>query len=162
VARYTITLAQEMGLRGELLTTLRRGALLHDIGKIGVPDRILLKPGTLSEAEWVEMRLHPEIGARILESVDLVRPAAEIVLCHHEHFDGSGYPRGLKSHEIPLGARIFSVVDSLDAIVTPRPYRPAQTHAEAVAEIVRCRGTQFDPGVVDVFSRIPRDSWLDE
>jgi HD-GYP domain-containing protein (c-di-GMP phosphodiesterase class II) len=132
-----------------------RGALLHDIGKIGVPDSILLKPGPLTPAEWVEMRRHPEVGFRILESIDFLRPAAEIVLAHQERFDGAGYPRKLKGTEIPLGARIFMIADTLDAMTSDRPYRKSATFAQARAEIARCASTQFDPRCVEAFADIP-------
>jgi len=133
---------------------LRRGALLHDIGKIGVPDNILRKPAALSEAEWVTMRKHPEFGARIVAGIPFLEDVARIVRHHHERWDGRGYPDGLAGEDIPLGARIFAVADSFDAMTSDRPYRRAMTIDEARAEVARCRGTQFDPTVADAFARI--------
>ena len=161
VARFAVHLAQALGLGGPFLTVLWRGALLHDIGKIGVPDRILMKPGTLSAEEWAEMRMHPIIGARILESIEVLRPAAEIVLCHHENFDGSGYPRGLGGADIPLGARIFSVVDSFDAMISPRSYRTRLSLPAAREEMLRCSGSQFDPEIVGRFLSVPPEFWAE-
>lgn len=151
VMRYTMALAAHMGVRGPLLVEFGRGALLHDIGKIGVSDTILLKPGKLTPDEWQEMRRHPEIGFEIIRDIPALREAAEIILCHQERFDGGGYPAGLAGAEIPLGARIFSVTDAYDAIRSDRPYRKGVSHEEASAELRRCAGTQFDPGVVEAF-----------
>lgn len=151
VVRMTLAIAEVMGLEGEALADVGRGALLHDIGKIGVVDAILLKPGPLTPAEWVEMRKHPEVGYQIISGIEFLRPAAEIVLAHQERWDGGGYPRGLKGEEIPLGARIFAIADTFDAIVTSRPYRKGQPIEAARAEILRCRGSQFDPMCVDAF-----------
>jgi putative nucleotidyltransferase with HDIG domain len=155
VVRYTLAIAHHMGIPDGALEDIGRGALLHDIGKIGVPDSILLKPGPLTNAEWVEMRRHPEVGYRILESIDFLRPAAEIVLAHQERWDGGGYPRKLKAEQIPLGARIFMIADTLDAMTSDRPYRKAATFAEARLEIARCGGTQFDPRCAQAFVSIP-------
>src|SRR4051812_41684777 len=155
VVRYTLAIAQRMGLRDSLLEHIGRGALLHDIGKIGVPDSILLKPGPLTPAEWVEMRRHPEVGFGILERIDFLRPAAEIVLAHQERWDGGGYPRRLRREEIPAGARIFAIADTLDAMTSDRPYRKAATFAQARLEISRCAGTQFDPRCVAAFADVP-------
>src|SRR3954471_7732519 len=123
VVRYTLAIARRMGVRDDQLEDIGRGALLHDIGKIGVPDSILLKPGPLTNTEWVEMRKHPEVGFRILENIAFLRPAAEIVLAHQERWDGGGYPRRLRREEIPAGARIFAIADTLDA-VTSEPAHP--------------------------------------
>jgi HD-GYP domain-containing protein (c-di-GMP phosphodiesterase class II) len=120
-----IELARRMGLHGEALTHIRRGALLHDIGKMAVPDNILLKPGELTEDEWEVMRRHPIYAYEMLADVEFLRLALDIPYCHHEHWDGSGYPRGLAGEAIPLSARIFSVVDGWDALTSDRPYRPA-------------------------------------
>jgi len=154
VVRYTLAIARRMGICGQEVEDIGRGALLHDIGKIGVPDSILLKPGPLTHAEWVEMRRHPEVGSRILEEIDF-RPAAEIVLAHQERWDGGGYPRRLRGEAIPLGARIFAIGDTLDAMTSDRPYRKAATFAQARLEISRCGGTQFDPRCVEAFRKIP-------
>jgi putative nucleotidyltransferase with HDIG domain len=157
VARYTIAIAERMGIGGQMLEVIARGALLHDIGKIGVPDGILLKPGPLTQEEWKEMRRHPEVGYRILESIEFLEGAAEIVLSHQERWDGSGYPRGLRGEAIPLGARVFAIADTLDAITSDRPYRTAQDFAAARSEITRCAGTQFDPRCTDAFAQISED-----
>ncbi len=154
VVRYTVAIARQMGMAEPELEDIGRGALLHDIGKIGVPDSILLKPGPLTALEWIEMRKHPEVGYRILESIEFLRPAAEIVLAHQERWDGGGYPRGLSGEAIPLGARIFTIADTLDAITSDRPYRSAVSFAEARAEIARCAGTQFDPQCAEAFAGI--------
>ncbi|RMG10634.1 MAG: response regulator [Deltaproteobacteria bacterium] len=151
VMRYTAAIAAKMGIRGQLLIDIARGALLHDIGKIGVSDNILLKPGKLTPEEWEEMREHPRIGYEMVKDIPYLEPAAEIILAHQEKFDGTGYPAGLKGCAIPLGARIFSVADAYDAIVSDRPYRKGQSHEAAAQEIARCAGTQFDPAVVEVF-----------
>src|SRR5262249_13160298 len=154
VVRYTVAIARRMGIPESQLEDIGRGALLHDIGKIGVPDSILLKPGPLTNAEWTEMRKHPEVGYRILESIQFLRPAAEIVLAHQERWDGNGYPRGLAGANLPLGARISMLADPPDAMTSARPSRKASTFAEARLEIARCSGTQFDPACVDAFSML--------
>ncbi len=159
VASYAVRLARELGVKEDELKYVYWGGLLHDIGKIGVPDSILLKPGALNEDEWKEMRKHPEIGYRIIENIDFLGPAKDIVLYHHERWDGKGYPLGLSGENIPFYARIFSVVDALDAITTDRPYRKAQSFTKAYQEIKKCAGTQFDPEVVKVFLRIPVSEW---
>ncbi len=157
VVRYTRTIARIMGYDGEELAEIGRGALLHDIGKIGVPDSILLKPGPLTKTEWDEMRRHPAIGFRILEGIPFLRSSAEIVLSHQERFDGGGYPRGLVGEAIPIGARIFAVADALDAITSDRPYRKGQSYDAARAEIRAYRETQFDPACVDAFLTLDND-----
>lgn len=159
VSMYSIVLAKEMGLKSAQVQDLSMGALLHDIGKLGIPDSILLKPGELTDAEWRLMRRHPEIGRNILKDIDFLEPAIDIVLNHHEQWDGSGYPTGLKGEAIPRGARIFFVVDAFDTITTDRPYHHAVTFTEAFEELRRCRGTQFDPEVVDHFLAIPTTKW---
>jgi response regulator RpfG family c-di-GMP phosphodiesterase len=160
VREYTLTLAQTLGLQNNELLQAGRGALLHDVGKIGVRDSILLKPGVLSAEEWVEMKRHPQIGYNILQSIDFLSPAAEIVLCHQERWDGKGYPNGLAGSNIPLGARIFAVVDTLDAMTSDRPYRKALSFETTLREIHSCSGTQFDPIVADAFLAIPPESWM--
>lgn len=155
VTAYTMVLADRMGVRGEDLYHIERGALLHDIGKIGVPDRVLLKPGPLTDEEWAEIRKHPVVGYGMCRRIDFLAGAALIVLHHHERWDGNGYPEGLRGDEIHPGARMFSVVDAYDAMTTDRPFRQAWSDAEARAEIARCSGTQFDPDVVAAFLNIP-------
>src|SRR5512133_1704205 len=151
VVRVTLAIARRLGLPEKDLPDIGRGALLHDIGKIGVPDAILLKPGRLTPEEWVEMRKHPQIGFNILGSVDFLQVPAEMVLCHQERFDGGGYPRGLSGEAIPLSARIFSVADCFDAMTSDRPYRKHTTHDNARRAILRCAGTQFDRRCADAF-----------
>lgn len=159
VVLYALALGEAMGLSEEEKVDLQRGALMHDIGKIGVPDAILLKPGPLTDEEWELMRRHPEYGLRILKDINFFRRAAEVVLAHQERYDGSGYPSGLKGEQIPLGARVFAVADALDAITSDRPYRKAQPYAVAREEIQRCSGTQFDPAVVEAFLTIKEEVW---
>jgi len=160
VREYAMTLAQNLGLKHDDLVQIGRGALLHDVGKIGVRDSILLKPGKLNEEDWIEMRKHPQIGYTILQSIEFLCPAAEIVLCHHERWDGKGYPNRLAGEDIPLGARIFAVIDTLDAMTSNRPYRKALTFETAWNEILSCSGTQFDPTVVDAFIALSPESWM--
>ena len=152
---YALAIARECGVLEADMTDLAHGTLLHDIGKIGIPDAILLKPGPLTQEEWTIMRRHPEIGKRLIESIPFLRGAVPIVYCHHEKWDGSGYPRGLKGEEIPLGARIFAVVDALDAMTFDRPYSKAISFEAARIEIKRCAGSHFDPQVVEAFFRVP-------
>ncbi|HXH84641.1 MAG TPA: HD domain-containing phosphohydrolase [Candidatus Tectomicrobia bacterium] len=152
---YALATAREYGVPESAMRDLAYGVLLHDIGKIGIPDAILLKPGKLTPEEWTIMRTHPEIGRRLIEKIPFLRGAVPVVYCHHEKWDGSGYPRGLKGEEIPLGARIFSVVDAFDAMTFDRPYSKAIPFDAAKAEIKRCAGTHFDPAVVEAFFRVP-------
>ena len=147
-------IARDLGCSEREIEDVRWGARLHDIGKIGVPDAVLGKPKALTEQEWVVMRQHPVLGEEILRSVDRMRGVAKLVRHHQEKWDGTGYPDGLKGEAIPLGARILAVVDAYGAITEARPYKPARTHAEAVAEIRRCAGSQFDPRVAEVFCRV--------
>jgi response regulator RpfG family c-di-GMP phosphodiesterase len=154
VVRYTTVIAERMGLKNQELEEIGRGALLHDIGKIGVPDAVLLKPGKLTTEEWKEMRKHPDIGFQMIQAIPFLDTPAQIVLSHQERFDGGGYPRGLAKEEIHIGARIFAVADTLDAMTSDRPYRMGTTFANAIAEIHRCSGTQFDPEVVRAFLAI--------
>lgn len=154
VVEYTVAIANQLGIKGSELEEIGRGALLHDIGKIGVPDAVLLKPGKLTPDEWVEMRKHPDIGFNMIEPIPFLSVPATIVLSHQERWDGQGYPRNLKGHEIHIGARIFAVADTLDAMTSDRPYRRGTTFANAVAEITRCGGSQFDPEVVKAFNAI--------
>ena len=159
VSEYTTVIARRLGVKDPELTEIRRGALLHDVGKIGIPDAVLRKPGKLSAEEWVEMRKHPEIGYRILSGIKFLEKSLPVVIAHQERYDGSGYPRGLKGREIPLGARIFAVVDTLDAMTSDRPYRKALSYEVARDEIVRNAGIQFDPKVVELFLSIPPEEW---
>jgi putative nucleotidyltransferase with HDIG domain len=161
VTAYTVALARAMNIPPEQMRTIARGAYLHDIGKMAIPDAILLKPVKLDVQEQVLMREHCARGYRILKKIPFLSDAAEIVYSHQEHFDGSGYPRGLKGDEIPLGARIFSIADTLDAITSDRPYRTASSFAEARREIERCSGTQFDPQVAKVYLGMPDQLWDD-
>ena len=154
VVEYTVAIAQRMSIKGQELDEIGRGALLHDIGKIGVPDAVLLKPGKLTPEEWVEMRKHPDIGYSMIAPIPFLAVPSQIVLSHQERFDGRGYPRGLAQNEIHIGARIFSVADTLDAMTSDRPYRKGTTFANAIEEIKRCGGTQFDPEVVRAFTDI--------
>ncbi len=157
VTQLTVKLARFMGLPDERLVDIRRGTLLHDIGKMGVPDSILLKPGPLTTAEWQTMRMHPEYAYRMLRSVDYLRPALDIPYCHHEWWNGTGYPRGLVGEEIPLAARIFAVVDVWDALRSDRSYRSAWSDSEVRKYIIEKSGIQFDPVVVKRFLEIISD-----
>jgi HD-GYP domain-containing protein (c-di-GMP phosphodiesterase class II) len=154
---YAVATAREHGIAAKDLPDLEHGVLLHDIGKIGIPDAILLKPGKLTDEEWQTMRTHPEIGKRLIENVPFLRGAIPVVYCHHEKFDGSGYPRGLAGEDIPIAARIFCVVDAFDAMTFDRPYSKAISFEAAKAEIKRCTGSHFDPAVVESFFRVPED-----
>lgn len=159
VMNYSIFLAEKMGIRGNELEHLAKGSLLHDIGKIGITDNILLKPGKLDEQEWMEMRRHPQVGHDILSAINSLKGPAEIILSHHERYDGTGYPHGLKGEQIPIGARIFVLVDTLDAMTSDRPYRKALSFDAVVSEVTKFRGTQFDPAIADLFLSIPRSKW---
>ncbi len=157
VVKYTTAIAERLSLQGPELEELGRGALLHDIGKIGVPDAVLLKPGKLTPAEWGEMRKHPDTGHQMIQSIPFLATPATIVLSHQERFDGGGYPRKLRGEEIHIGARIFAVADTLDAMTSDRPYRKATSFENAMAEVQRCSGSQFDPEVVKAFVDIGVD-----
>jgi len=159
VALYSLKIAGELGLREQELKTLSMGASLHDIGKLAIPDSILLKPGALSQEEWRIMRTHVQIGYDLVKQIPFLSEAAEIVLTHHERWDGTGYPRGLAGMEVPLGARIFAVADTLDAMTSDRPYRSAGSFREAHEEIRRLSEIQYDPQVCDGFLRIPVEVW---
>lgn len=159
VVAYCLRLGKQLGLAGSDLITLEHGALLHDIGKIGVPDAILLKRGSLTEDEWNYMRRHVEYGAQILNGIDFLDGASRIVAQHHERFDGSGYPSNLEGELICQGARIFAVADAVDAITSDRPYRKSRSFDDAADELIRCAGSHFDPQIVKAFTSVPLDSW---
>jgi response regulator RpfG family c-di-GMP phosphodiesterase len=159
VGLYARRLAQELGVGGTELDDIERGATLHDIGKIGVRDAVLLKPGPLDAEEWREMKRHPALGYDILKSIKFLEGARLIPLHHQERWDGTGYPSGLAGEQICLGARIFAVVDTYDAITSDRPYRAARSYAVARDEIRKFTGVQFDPRVVTAWEAIPADEW---
>jgi putative nucleotidyltransferase with HDIG domain len=161
VTAFTISIAKAMPVPHAYLAVLARAAFLHDIGKMAIPDSILRKPGPLNDDEKQVMRKHCQIGYDMLIRIPFLRDAAEIVLAHQEFFDGTGYPRGLRGEQIPLGARIFTIADSLDAMISDRPYRRALPMSHAREEIKRCAGSQFDPKVADVFLSIPEQHWID-
>jgi putative nucleotidyltransferase with HDIG domain len=160
VVHKTIEVCKELGIPDEKLINIRRGALLHDIGKMGIPDSILKKPGPLSDEEWVIMRKHPEYAYDFLKQINYLQPALEIPYCHHEKWDGSGYPRGLRGEEIPLSARVFAVVDVYDALISDRPYRAAWQKEVVYSYILEQTGKHFDPKVVEAFLRIENNKTL--
>ena len=159
VTLYTMRLARQIGVSGQELKIIEQGALLHDIGKIGIPDELLRKPERLTEDEWLLMRKHPEIGFRILSKIALLKDAAKIVLQHQERYDGTGYPAGLTGDGIVLGSRIFAVADALDCMTTNRPFQKATTFEAARDEIIRVSGTQLDPRIVQKLLEIPLEEW---
>lgn len=160
VAKYTQVLAALMGFKSdEELDNLRKGALLHDIGKIAIPDSILKKPRALLPDEWEKIKLHPALGYGLIKEIKLVKIIGNIILHHHERFDGGGYPHGLKQDKIPLEARIFALADALDAITAHRPYRRALDFKSAESEIIKNSGTQFDPDIVDIFLSLKPEQW---
>ena len=161
VTAFTIAVARAMGLSSDRIRVIARGAFLHDIGKMAIPDAILRKPGALTPEEINIMKEHCWHGYQILRKIPFLTEAAEIVYAHQEKWDGSGYPRGLKGDEIPLGSRIFSLADTMDAIMSDRPYRAAQPFAAARDEIVRWSGRQFDPNIVKTFVEMPESIWHD-
>lgn len=156
VAHMTVRLALELGIKGEELLQIRRGALLHDIGKIAIPDRILLKPDKLTSEEWEPMRQHPVYAYETLFSIPYLRPALDIPYCHHERWDGSGYPRGLREEKIPVAARIFAVVDVWDALTSDRPYRKAWPEQKVIEYLHSQSGKKFDPRVVEAFFHLKK------
>jgi putative nucleotidyltransferase with HDIG domain len=160
VARYSHVLAEAVGIRDpHTLDNIRKGALLHDAGKMAIPDSILKKPGPLSGKEWEVIRRHPALGYGLVRDVKLVREVGNIILCHHEKYDGTGYPKGLKGEAIPIEARVFAVADTLDAVTSHRPYRAPRDFRVARRELVGCAGKQFDPKVVDVFCGLDLAVW---
>ncbi len=159
VVTFSLRLGYELGLDRDALRNLELGALLHDIGKIGVPDAILRKPAALNQEEWDKMKLHPQHGQTILRNIPFLEIASQLVAQHHEKWDGTGYPFGLRGEDIDSNARIFTVADAFDAMVSDRVYRKGRCYEEALAEIQRCAGTQFDPLVVEAFKTVPKDDW---
>jgi putative nucleotidyltransferase with HDIG domain len=159
VTAFTMAISRAMGLPREQIEIIARGAFLHDIGKMAIPDAILRKPGKLTPDEVATMQEHCYKGYQIVKKIPFLSAACDIIYSHQERFDGSGYPRGLKGKEIPLGARIFSIADTLDAIMSDRPYRPRQPFSAARAEIEKWAGKQFDPDVVKVFLEMPEQLW---
>ena len=156
VTELTVQLAEAYGLDEDSIHQIRRGALLHDMGKIGVPDAILHKPDKLTDDEWVIMRKHPQFAYEMLYPLEYLRPAIDIPYCHHEKWDGTGYPRKLKGEDIPLAARLFAIVDVWDAVTSDRPYRPAWTKETALTYIHEQSGKHFDPQVVETFFKVIR------
>src|SRR6476620_3333904 len=159
VVSYSLRLGREYGLNREQMKALEFGSLLHDIGKIGVPDLILRKPAKLTEEEWVVMREHPMHGQQILRGIEFLQGASRVVAQHHEKWDGSGYPLGLQEEEIDLNARIFAVADAFDAITSDRVYRRGKAYEAAAKELDEWAGRQFDPKVVEAFHRVPKEDW---
>jgi putative two-component system response regulator len=159
VVSFSLRLGRELALNEEQLRALEFGALLHDIGKIGIPDRILRKPAALTDEEWTTMRQHPSLGGQILRGIKFLEGAARVVGQHHERWDGTGYPQGLRGTKIDLNARIFAVADAFDAMVSTRVYRAGKPYDAAAAELARHAGQQFDPEVVAAFLRIPPAEW---
>lgn len=160
VARYSQALAQVLGIADtSRLEHIRQGALLHDVGKIAIPDSILKKPGTLTVDEWEKIKMHPALGYGLIKEIKLVEEVGHVILYHHEHYDGQGYPYGLKREKIPLEARIFALADALDAITSHRPYRQERDFKTARDEILKARGRQFDPQIVDAFCALKLDDW---
>jgi len=159
VTAFTIAIARAMGLHDDNIRVIARGAFLHDIGKMAIPDNVLRKPGPLNEEELNIMREHCLRGYQMVTKIPFLTEAAEIVYSHQERWDGTGYPRGLKGEEIPLGARIFAIADTLDAMTSDRPYRGAQSYQAAREEIERWSGRQFDPVIVQVFLSMPQGIW---
>ncbi len=159
VTEYALNLGRHLKLDESQLSVIAKGALLHDIGKIGVPDNILLKPDSLTDEEWELMKQHAQLGYELLNKIEFLEESSLIVYTHHERYDGNGYPQGLAGDDIPLGARIFSVVDAFDAMTSKRVYKKAMPFEEAVERIRESSGTQFDPVVVDTFVNVPIDEW---
>jgi putative nucleotidyltransferase with HDIG domain len=160
VSKYSQVLAEILGIKNQLLLdNIRKGALLHDIGKIAIPDSILKKPGQLTSEEWEKIKLHPALGYGLIKEMKLLKEVGNIILYHHEKYDGTGYPHGLKKEDIPLEARIFALADALDAITSHRPYRSEKDFLTARQEIIRHGGSQFDPAVVEAFGTLDTEKW---
>ncbi|HLF85484.1 MAG TPA: HD domain-containing phosphohydrolase [Nitrospiria bacterium] len=160
ISEYSTAIAKVLGLSSEEISDIRIAGLLHDLGKIGIPDNILLKPGKLDKTEYDIMKSHPTVGVRIIESIESLKSSSVIIGSHQEQYNGEGYPKGLKGKDIPLGARIVAVADAFDAMTTTRPYRKAMSYKEAFEEIKRYSGTQFDPEVVRCFTKVLKDRGL--
>ena len=162
VANYALLLTTALGIEDKIfLAAIEKGALLHDIGKIGVPQSILRKVGPLTAQEKEIIKDHPRLGYEMIEGLEFLKRAAQVVLFHHEHYNGNGYPYGLAGKEIPLEARVFAVADALDACTSDRPYRKGKNFGEALIEITKHSGSQFDPLIVDTLLSIPADKWLE-
>jgi len=160
VTELTVRIAQQIGIQEEDIVNIRRGALLHDIGKMGIPDKILLKPGPLDEDEWKIMKNHSSIAYNLLYPITYLRPALDVPLYHHEKYDGSGYPNGLKDEQIPIAARIFAIVDVWDALTSDRPYRSAWSNKKALKYLKDQSGSHFDPRVVEVFLNLIQNEMI--
>jgi putative nucleotidyltransferase with HDIG domain len=154
VAKWASTTARKLKMSDEEIEIVYWASIFHDIGKIGISDRVLRKKSVLSEEDWVLIKMHPTIGSNIVSSIDAYPSLAPTISAHQEKYDGTGYPKGLSGKNIPLGARILGIADAYEAMVEERYYRPAHTHQEAVAELQRVKGTQFDPEVLDVFLNV--------
>ncbi|MGM0441153.1 MAG: HD domain-containing phosphohydrolase [Elusimicrobiota bacterium] len=154
VTKYSVAIAKEMDLDKKLLRNIEFAALIHDIGKIGIKDNILFKPGKLTDSEYEKIQQHPKIGEQIISPVEFLINVAPLVLYHHEYYNGQGYPEGLKGKEIPIGARILTVADSFEAMISDRPYKKGFSIEEAVEELKSCKGEQFDPEVVEAFLKV--------
>ncbi|NNE68640.1 MAG: HD domain-containing protein [Pyrinomonadaceae bacterium] len=159
VVTFSLRLAHELGLDKDQKRDLELGAMLHDIGKIGVPDAILRKPSKLNKREWEKMKLHPLQGNRILRGIPFLEGAAKVVLQHHERWDGTGYPNKVRGDQIDINARVFAVADAFDAMTSDRAYSPGRSFDEACEELKRCSGSQFDPGVIEAFHAVPETDW---
>ena len=160
VVEYTSRLAEKIGLDKETIKNIRRGALIHDIGKIGVPDAVLHKPGSLDDSERMVIERHPQAGYNMLAGIPYLREEIQIVICHQEKWDGTGYPYGLRGQEIPIGARLFAIADTFDALTSDRPYRHGCSYEAARKVIEDEAGRQFDPQAVEAFLAIPEEEWM--
>jgi HD-GYP domain-containing protein (c-di-GMP phosphodiesterase class II) len=162
LARLALAVGEELGLSDEELSHLEQAAMLHDMTKLELPKSILEKAGPLTDDEWQKVQRHPELGYQMVRNAPFLQEAGVIVLCHHERYDGGGYPRGLKGEEIPLAARVFALADAYDALTSDRPYRKAASHAAALTEIEGNAGTQFDPRVVEAFLEADRKGLIED